>query len=204
MWRHHPRRHRDQPEECPRDRPEERRRDRSEERRRDRSEERPRDPEVQVLRIPADGSAPYVKTVRAGPYNYRDCKASTATTEKMEFNLGCVPDLKGFGEYFDLRYRNLFDRNLDVNNPDPSHCGGTYYIYKCIDGAEAKLPRNRYFRDLKDVRVYGDAFVFKVEWVDEPIDGLYQPIFGEMVSFERNLKHHRGFERGKLDEMAVW
>lgn len=184
--RHH--HHRDGPKERPRDGP----------------EERPRDREVQVLRIPADGSAPYVVTVRAGPYNYRDCEAITATTEKLESGLGCVPDLKIFGKYFNSRYHGLFNRNLDVNNPDPSYCVGPYYIYKCIDGAEAKLPRNRYFPDLKDVRVYGDAFVFKVDWVGEPIDGLYQPIFGEMVSFKRNLKHDRGFERGKLDEMAVW
>lgn len=171
---------------------------------RDQPYESPRDPEVQVLRIPADGSAPCVRTVRAGTYNYKDSKAITATTEKLESDLGCVPDLRQFGNYFNLRYRDLFDRNLDVNNPDPSHCGGRYYIYKCIDGAKAKLPEINNFRDLKDARVYGDAFVFKVEWVDESIDGLNQPFFGKMVSFERNLKHHEDFEREMLDRMAVW
>lgn len=161
-------------------------------------------PRVQVLRIRADGSAPYVETVRAGTDIYRDHKAITATTEELESDLGCLPDLTRFGKYFSLRYRDLFDRNLDVNNPDPSHFGGRYYIYKCIDGAKAKLPKNKHFLDLKDARVYGDAFVFKVEWVGEPVDGLNQPCFGEMVQFERNLKHHGDFEREMLARMAEW
>lgn len=38
----------------------------------------------------------------------------------------------------------------------------------------------------------------------EPVDGLNQPCFGEMVQFERNLKHHGDFEREMLARMAEW
>ena len=159
-------------------------------------------PAVQVLRIPADGSTPYLVIVDTCTSGYKD-KAITANTEKLELILGCVLDLARFRNHINLHHRGLFDRNLDVNNLKPSPYEGEYYIYKCIEGAKCKLTQNQSFRDLKDARVYGDAFVFKVEWVDEVIGRLSQPVYGEMVQFERSLKNG-GSEQKLLNSMATW
>ena len=162
---------------------------------------RPYDPLVPVLRIPADGSQPYVDGVDARTYDHSDSNTLSASTTALEARLGDVPDLYKFRHYTNLRYLELFNRNLDVELSHYDY-GGTYYIYKCIDGAVAGLPANKHFVGLEDARVYGDAFVFNVKEV-RMVDEQWRAVFDEMHNFERSLKK-RGFGWRMLIRMARW
>ena len=162
---------------------------------------RPYEPLVPVLRIPADGSKPYVDGVDACTYYHSDSDTLSASTTALEAQLVDIPDLYKFRHYTDLRYLELFNRNLDAEL-DRHDYGGTYYIYKCIDGAEARLPANQCFAGLGEARVYGDAFVFNVKEV-RMIDEQWRAVFDEMHSFERSLKN-RGFAWRMLMRMARW
>lgn len=172
---------------------------------------RPYKPLIHVLRIPANGSPPHIEEVKACVYEDSDPRTHSSSTDDLEKRLVHVPNLYGFEHHndfnFDLNYRELFDRNLDVNNVNsgytPDSYTEPYYIYKCINKEATGLPRNKHFDRWKDARVYGDAFVFNVRDVRE-FDGQWMAVFGEMVTFERNLKWPRDWAWKILGKMARW
>ena len=112
-----------------------------------------------------------------------------------------VPDLRSYRNFIDLRYCELFNRNLDVAFEGTSW-PQKYHIYKCIDGEKAGLPENMHFDRVSRARVYGDAFVFNVTKVKR-IDDDWKAVFGGMEEFEDSLMR-RGWAWELLREMAAW
>ena len=158
-------------------------------------------PAIHVLRISDNGTPPYVVLLDATVYEDSISGHTSASTKGLEKVLGYVPDLKRFKDYFDIRYRELFDMDMNVGNLD-AKTYGQHYVYKCIKENIPRLPKNKSFHHTKDARVYGDMFVFKVEVVEE-IEGQSRPMFGEMVEFERGLRHE-GPESRLVKQMAKW
>lgn len=163
--------------------------------------------EVQVLRIPANGSKPEIFTVHTITDDKTDCESIDARTIGLEDELGHTPDLELFhrSEMIDLDYLSLFNR-------DPSSPGsagsqrsiGTqlYYIYKCVTETPAKLPENKRLKKFKKGRNYGDAFVFKVRYVDD-FHGESKAVFGSMHGFLRSFEREGGAVQ-TLKAMAKW
>ena len=163
--------------------------------------------EVQVLRIPADGTQLEILTVNTVTDDKTECKTIDARTTVLEDRLGHTPDLGYFHERrkIDLEYLSLFDR--DPCSPgsatsEPFKPNDLYYIYKCVTETPAKLPRNKYLKRFKEARAYGDAFVFKVLIVDD-FDGKDKADFASMDGFLRSLKR-RGRAAKILKAMARW
>ena len=156
---------------------------------------------VQVLRIPADGSSPYITTVNTRQHDDDDLKIPTAKTEQLEASLWHVPDLYRYRELIDLHHRELFNRNLDVGS-DGRSWAQEYHIYKCINEKKTGLPKNKHFDGVSDARVYGDAFVFNVEKV-RLIDDDWKAVFGEMEEFKDSLRRE-GWAWELLGQMAAW
>ena len=156
---------------------------------------------VQVLRINADASTCKLTTVDT--LMHRNGDSDTVADEKsgLETSLGHIPNLKRFEGTTNLDHLCLFNRDLSLG----STCKegrGKYYIYKCITETPSKLPENKSFGTLGKGRNYGDAFVFKVEYVRD-FDGMPMALFDSMEGFYRNLQ--RGGSAVKtLEAMAEW
>lgn len=89
-------------------------------------------------------------------------------TAELEQELGDVPGESYFQDKaINWRHRILVDRYF-YDDWLPMKHRGRYFMYKCID-PRLGLPENENFIRLKDARVYGDAFVFRLE----------EPGFGE-------------------------
>ncbi|KAM0806143.1 hypothetical protein BDR22DRAFT_883872 [Usnea florida] len=162
--------------------------------------------EVQVLRIPANGSKPEIFTVDTVTDDKCHCENISARTLELEFLLGHIPDLKLFHRsgMTDLDFISLFDR--DPSSPSPTgsdgylETGGAYYIYKCITKTPAKLPANKHLRSIKKGRGYGDAFVLQVLSVDD-FDCALKAVFGPMHDLLMSLNEG---DDEILKELARW
>ena len=104
-----------------------------------------------------------------------------------------------------MHNRELFDKDPSVyaeRTLDKRTEG--YYIYKCIDGERTGLERNHYFHHVEGARVYGDAFIFNVDFVDE-VHGELRAVFGGMGFFYLNFVHQKhGWAREIATIMAEW
>ena len=125
---------------------------------------------IQVLCLPADGTA-YSKieintidTKLLGPDNMD--KTENAVSEKWVKH---VPDLRTIeNSVFDWDHRSLVIANFF---PDPQDYAedarGYWCMYKCNE-PKARLGfqnarKNKYFRDFKEARAFGDVYVFRLE-----------------------------------------
>lgn len=157
---------------------------------------------VQVLRIPASGSPFELVTVNTVTYDNSDFLTIDAQTIDLEARLGHVPDLRQFHHRTtNLKYLCLFDKDLSFGAVR-ERWQGEYYIYKCLNGAEAKLRGNRHLKRYEKERNYGDAFIFRVRYVEE-FGGHWMAVYGDMEDFARSLRHE-GSAGHKLETMATW
>lgn len=105
--------------------------------------------DVEVLVIPANKGKPYTVTLNA--IKSRELpNPSEVMTESLEAELRHVPDLRPYYGDIDLVQRRLY------------HYDRKYFIYKCVEPTQRKLPRNQKLDIFKNARVYGDAFIFVV------------------------------------------
>ena len=65
------------------------------------------------------------------------------------------------GAVFRWDHRKLVDMLLDDEELSKKK-RARYFMYKCTD-SEVGLPTNQTFKKLKCPRIYGDAFIFKLE-----------------------------------------
>ena len=134
---------------------------------------------LQVLRIPCNGSSMSLTTIpliNIGPggINQNECN-------NLETQLQHIPNVKSLDrpKHFRWAYRNLvaFTKNDVRHEP----LNGDYMMYLCLD-PDSKLPHNEYLEELVELgrgrldptvpfKVYGDAYVFRMESRKEGSDG---------------------------------
>ena len=118
---------------------------------------------VQVIHIPTNGYPlhdPVIITVQLDHQAFDD-NLSKETRQRLER----VPDLKEYIDQglFDWEHRGLFELDVPKNCVPKGSKGweGCWLMYKC-NTADSKLPFNRHFVGSRDARVFGDAFLFKL------------------------------------------
>ena len=153
---------------------------------------------VEVLRIPADGSDPEVYQVRSVSYENINRNFWVNETKDIEKFLKLVPDLRGFKDVINLKYRCLFDREPSGRFP-PKKWHGRYFIYKCTS-KKVELPQNRSYTTHSNV--YGDAFVFKLNEIWSR-DENGAAVFGNMEDFRVSIEARTVAYR-MLKEMLKW
>lgn len=159
--------------------------------------------EIQVLRLPASGSAISVVTLDTCIYDNSGAHHLDAKTIKLEAYLGHVPDLCPFQNRINLDYRGLFNRKNSVDAVR-DELDGRYFIYKCFVN-EANLPTNKNLGELGGRPAYGDAFIFRLSESKsfEGADGQGKAIFGKMEKFDHSF-HNHGRVYGIVKQMANW
>ena len=153
------------------------------------------------MRITADASPCQLETVDTITYDNSDCDTVANTSLRLEAILGHTPNLKQFKSTTNLGCLSLFNKDPSLG----SACKegrGKYYVYKCITESDFKLPENQSFGTFGKGRNYGDAFVFKVDYVGD-FDGKFMAIFDSMEEFWRSL-NRGGSAVETLKAMARW
>ena len=181
---------------------------------------------VEVLCIPADGSELKIRRHKTTEYDDSNSKNVATATKELERRLGHVPDLnvprlciqdpnKKKPRYtFNLQSRCLYYRDDSPRPTVRKGWEGEYYLYKCVERTELRLPKNKYFRHFENARVFGNAFVFRVKLVEEFDDGKVMASFGRMKKFKQAFyEQHHGlhpthgsrFDFGAIaKDMARW
>ena len=120
---------------------------------------------IPVIHIPANGDSPSdpdllaVERVEEEPDNNLE--------QDIKSRLKHVPDLKYYCDkgLFNWDHRGLYQIVITESYVQEGFKGweGCYLMYKCGD-LDSGLPFNRYLVGIRDtrVRVYGDAFLFKI------------------------------------------
>lgn len=164
--------------------------------------------EVEVLRIPADGSDLKIYTLDTIELEDSNSRTVDAHTQGLERQLGHVPDLERFSHSINLDHRCLFNREI-AHGGKRTEWDGEYHLYKNIGTTGARLPENEYFKKFGDKRVFGDAFVFRVTEIRE-FDSGSKACFGDMQPFAHKLldQHYRPHTPSDLGDlvrnMAKW
>lgn len=125
---------------------------------------------IEVLRIPADRSCtskaevstieiPEGPTLNPGTLESANLNPETLKLEGQLKHIPCIMDFKG--AVFRWDHRKLVDMLLDDEELSKKK-RARYFMYKCTD-SEVGLPTNQTFKKLKCPRIYGDAFIFKLE-----------------------------------------
>ena len=118
---------------------------------------------VQVIHIPANGSPLLNPKLAITQLDHQGLNGNlrNETQERLQR----VPNLEKYIEQglFEWDHRGLFELDVPKNRVPEGSKGweGCYIMYKC-NTSESKLPFNRHFVGSLDARVFGDAFLFKL------------------------------------------
>lgn len=143
---------------------------------------------IEILRIPAEGDLTTV-TVGLGRVLDNGSQNLDRDTVDQEAWLGHVPNLDDYHDTINLDHRRLLDYDR------------RYYMYKCDSPTSARLPENKYFKDIEPGPLYGDVFVFKVSGFRK-IRGLRKAVFVDIEPFALSFCE-RGFAYDVVRAMAA-
>lgn len=120
-------------------------------------------PSVQVIHIPANGSPLFDPKLGTTQLDHQGLNGNLR--KETQQRLEQIPNLETYIEQglFDWDHRGLFELDVPKNRVPEGSKGwdGCYIMYKC-NTSESKLPFNRHFVGSRDARVFGDAFLFKL------------------------------------------
>ncbi|KAF6224264.1 hypothetical protein HO133_010839 [Letharia lupina] len=143
--------------------------------------------EVQVLRIPVDGSPHVIKLKTTEITTSKDRDEETKGDEEWLMH---VPDIQGYTDaVFDWDSRSLVASKLRGTLVSEEH-EGWWFMYKCNErGAGSLSKKNFAFEGHRKTRAFGDIFIFRL---DEEVmcDQLGYASYGELASLPEG-KHAR-------------
>lgn len=116
---------------------------------------------VRVIHIPTNGP---ISPVELSTIHLDHKSLNGYLRKETQSRLEQVPDVKGYVEQgvFDWDRRGLFDMVIPKERvPEGSGWEGCYIVYKC-DSSDSVLPFNRTFVGIRDARIFGDAFLFRL------------------------------------------
>lgn len=112
---------------------------------------------VTVFKIPYN--TPDMHLVTVGFLRIDAAISKSSQCEPEEYRLGRLPDLwNNTSKSFEWQHRSLI--KIPAAEADPKF-GYDYYMYKCKN-SQVGLEANKYFAPCRGPRIYGDAFVFRV------------------------------------------